>query len=183
MKRIKLNKNQFPPQALYLIAASRIGLGWIFLWSFLDKLWGLGFATCRDSATDIVNQGCASAWINGGSPTSGFLQYGTSGPLAENFAALAGSTWADWLFMMGLLLIGLALILGIGVRVATISASLLLALMYLAALPPPNNPFLDDHLIYILMLALIAVTNGSQRFGFGPWWQKQPLVKRYSILR
>ena len=34
------------PQALpYVWGALRIVFGWIFLWAFLDKLFGLGFAT------------------------------------------------------------------------------------------------------------------------------------------
>ena len=50
----------------YVWGALRIGIGWIFLWGFLDKLFGFGFATARESA-----------WLNGGSPTFGFLKFGT----------------------------------------------------------------------------------------------------------
>jgi hypothetical protein len=45
-----------------------IALGWVFLWAFLDKAFGLGFATER-----------ADAWINGGSPTFGCLNFATEG--------------------------------------------------------------------------------------------------------
>ena len=45
----------------------RMAVGWIFLWAFLDKLVGLGFAT-------EVGKG----WLNGGSPTFGFLNFGSS---------------------------------------------------------------------------------------------------------
>jgi thiosulfate dehydrogenase (quinone) large subunit len=48
--------------ARYLLAGIRIGLGWIFLWAFLDKVFGLGYATTS-----------AKSWLNGGSPTNGFL--------------------------------------------------------------------------------------------------------------
>jgi thiosulfate dehydrogenase (quinone) large subunit len=34
------------------------------------------------------------------------------GPLEGTFHAIAGAAWADWLFMAGLLGIGIALILG-----------------------------------------------------------------------
>ena len=34
----------------YVWGALRIGVGWIFLWGFLDKLFGLGFATARENA-------------------------------------------------------------------------------------------------------------------------------------
>ncbi|MER7365496.1 hypothetical protein ABT353_22580, partial [Nonomuraea wenchangensis] len=46
----------------YVWAAARISIGWVFLWAFLDKTFGWGFATPA-----------AKAWINGGSPTTGFL--------------------------------------------------------------------------------------------------------------
>lgn len=81
-------------------ALARISLGFVFLWAFLDKTFGLGHGT-----TD------KAAWINGGSPTNGFLSKGTSGPLADFYQSFAGATWADWLFMLGLAGIGTALIL------------------------------------------------------------------------
>src|SRR5688572_461628 len=31
--------------ARYLLAGVRLALGWVFLWAFLDKAFGLGFAT------------------------------------------------------------------------------------------------------------------------------------------
>ncbi|HTE57829.1 MAG TPA: hypothetical protein VK694_03710 [Verrucomicrobiae bacterium] len=163
-------------------ALLRISLGAIFLWAFVDKLFGLGFATCRDAATGSVTTMCSKAWIEGGSPTIGFLKFGTSGPLAEFYQTLAGNTFIDWLFMIGLLSIGVALILGIGVRIATITGSLLLLMMWGAVLPPENNPVLDDHIIYIFVLAGIYRTNGTQAWGLRTWWVKQNVVKKFSIL-
>ena len=50
--------------------------------------------------------------------------------------------------MLGLAGIGIALIAGIGMRIAAVAGGLLLVLMWTAVLPPENNPFMDDHLIY-----------------------------------
>ncbi len=63
-------------------ALLRISLGLVFLWSFLDKLLALGFATGRndDGSVDLLGP---AAWINGGSPTSGFLLHGTDGPMVQ----------------------------------------------------------------------------------------------------
>ena len=80
--------------------------------------------------------------------------------------------------MIGLLLIGLALILGIGMRVATGAGSIMLALMWLAALPPEHNPFMDDHLIYIFALAVLNGGEAGKVFGLGTWWTKQRFVKK-----
>ncbi len=167
----------------YVIGLLRIGLGSIFLWAFVDKLYGLGYATCRDATTNIVNTMCDKAWINGGSPTLGFLKFGTKGPFADFYQGLAGNTLVDWLFMMGLLGIGAALILGIGIRIAALSGSVLLLMMYTAAWQPANNPILDDHIIYIFVLIAIYMANGSQVLGLGRWWSKQGLVKKYSWLQ
>ena len=88
-------------------------MGWIFLWAFVDKLLGLGFATAPEKS-----------WLAGGSPTTGFLKFAAKGPFVEIFHAMAGNPIVDWLFMLGLLLIGLALLLGIGVRIAGYSGAL-----------------------------------------------------------
>jgi thiosulfate dehydrogenase [quinone] large subunit len=178
---VKKNNNN-PRSVAYIWASLRISLGLIFLWAFFDKLFGLGFATCRDAKTDAVSMMCSKAWAEGGSPTLGFLKFGTKGPLAEFYQSLAGNGLVDVLFMSGLLLIGLALVLGIGVRIAAIAGSLLLFMMWTAVLLPENNPILDDHLIYILVLAGIYHANSDQKWGLRNWWVKQPLVKNLPIL-
>src|SRR3982750_4590937 len=91
----------------YVMAGLRLALGWTFLWAFLDKLFGLGHETASKAA-----------WINGGSPTQGFLKFGAKGPFADFYHSIAGATWADWAFMIGLAAIGIALITGIGMRIA-----------------------------------------------------------------
>ncbi len=139
----------------------RIAMGWLFLWPFLDKLFGLGFSTTPDKA-----------WIAGGSPTAGFLLHGTQGPFAAFFQALSGP-FVDWLFMLGLLLIGLSLITGIGVKVGGYSGALLVFLMWLAALPPSSNPFLDEHLIYALVLLAFTQLPVGEWWGLGRWWKKK----------
>ena len=125
--------------------------GLTFLWAFFDKLLALGFHTgvMTDPATGATttDRFGDAAWINGGSPTEGFLTYGTKGPFAEFFQSFAGAAWADWLFMLGLLGIGVALTLGAGIRIAAITGAVMYLAMYAAAMLPENNPVLDDHLI------------------------------------
>ena len=75
----------------YVWGLLRLSIGWIFLWGFIDKLFGLGFATKADSA-----------WLAGGSPTFGFLKFAVKGPFAGFYHGLAGSAAVDWLFMAGL---------------------------------------------------------------------------------
>ncbi len=178
----KLRKNQNIDKSAYFWALSRIMLGFTFLWAFFDKLLGLGFSTCRNNKTDVITYMCEKTWINGASPTEGFLKFGTKGPLSDVFQAMAGNPLVDILFMTGLLLIGLALIFGIGMRIATISGAILLMLMWLATLFPENNPFVDEHVIYSLVLLGLFYSNDHQVWGFRKWWIKQTIVKQFPIL-
>jgi thiosulfate dehydrogenase [quinone] large subunit len=85
--------------------------------------------------------------------------------------------------MLGLAAIGTALILGIGIRLAAIAGGLLLVLMWTAVLPPENNPFMDDHLIYTGVLAVLALTLAGDTLGLGKRWAELPIVQKYPWLR
>ena len=139
-----MNKQKF----VYL--SLRLTMGFIFLWAFLDKTFGLGFATAP-----------AKSWINGGSPTSGFLSFGTKGPFAEVFQNLAGVAVVDWLFMLGLLFVGMTLIFNKYVKWGCMAGVVMLVLMWLATLFPENNPIVDEHIVYALVLALIAMKSNN----------------------
>ncbi|MEE1786718.1 hypothetical protein PUR71_28010 [Streptomyces sp. SP17BM10] len=165
------------------LATARVGLGFVFLWAFLDKTFGLGYATRS-----------ANSWLDGASPTNGFLSHVSAGPLQSTFHHWAGQAWADWLFMLGLLGIGLALIGGIGLRMAAVSGTLLLALMWAAEWPPArhlaqgaasgsSNPVADYHLIYALLLVALAATAAGDTWGLGRRWAALPFVRDHAWLR
>jgi thiosulfate dehydrogenase [quinone] large subunit len=96
---------------------------------------------------------------------------------------LAGQAWVDWLFMLGLLLIGAALILGIGVKIAGWTGAIMMALMFLAVLPPEHNPIIDEHVVYLFLLVGFTVSDAGNYLGFGKWWGSVRLVKKYAWLR
>ena len=83
-----------------------------------------------------------AAWLNGGSPTEGFLSFGVpvDNPFHGFFTSLAGQTWVDWLFMAGLLGIGVTLLLGVGMRIGTAAGALMYAFMYAAVAPAGEQP-------------------------------------------
>jgi thiosulfate dehydrogenase [quinone] large subunit len=128
-----------------IIVLLRISLGFIFLWAFVDKTFGLGFATTSENA-----------WISGGSPTYGFLTHATKGPFASLFQGIAGLAVVDWLFMIGLLFIGVSLIINRWVLWGSIAGTAMVLLMYIAVLPPENNPLIDDHIIYALVFLFLG---------------------------
>jgi thiosulfate dehydrogenase [quinone] large subunit len=90
--------------------------------------------------------------------------------------------WADWLFMLGLAGIGVGLILGIVMRFTAACAALLLIFMWMASLPIDSNPFVDDHLVYALVVLGIGFTTPGWQYGLGRWWSGTPLVQRYPWL-
>ncbi|WP_436702143.1 hypothetical protein [Nocardioides sp. BYT-33-1] len=167
------------------LAALRIGFGLTFLWAFADKLLALGYATGHDTATDTVDRFGPAAWIHGGSPTFGFLNFGVSpdNPFHGTFTSIAGDAWADWLFMLGLLGIGLALTLGAGMRLAAITGAALYLLMWVASWPLANNPVLDEHVLGAVTLVALALTLAGDTWGVGRIWARTELVRRLPILR
>jgi thiosulfate dehydrogenase [quinone] large subunit len=173
-----------PPtgSARYTWAFTRITLGWVFLWAFLDKAFALGFATGRDAETGIVTRFGDAAWINGASPTEGFLKFATEGKLFGDFFASLASPVTDWVFMTALLGLGLALILGIGMRIAAISGVILMVSMWAAELRLDNNPIVDDHIVYALVLIGLAFAGAGRTLGLGRRWRETALVKRFPIL-
>ncbi|UQU61849.1 DoxX family membrane protein [Couchioplanes caeruleus] len=160
------------------LAVFRISLGFVFLWAFLDKTFGLNYATPS-----------ARAWIHGGSPTKGFLSHVDLGPFQGTFHSMAGNVVVDWLFMLGLLGIGVALILGIGMRIAAAAATLMMAFMWFAEFPlaqhtsagepsGSNNPITDYHFMYAVGAIVAALTYAGHTWGLGRWWAQLPFVQR-----
>jgi thiosulfate dehydrogenase [quinone] large subunit len=152
--------------ARYILAGIRIALGFVFLWAFVDKVFGWGFATTP-----------AKSWLNGGSPTQGFLG-GSKGPFSGFYHAIAGTGFADFMFMAALAAIGSALILGIGMRLAAIGGAALTVMMWAVVLPPASNPILDEHLIYAAVLIVLALLGAGNTLGLGRAWTATPLVRR-----
>jgi thiosulfate dehydrogenase [quinone] large subunit len=151
----------------------RLSMGWVFLWSFLDKLFGLGFNTAPEKA-----------WLAGGSPTFGFLKFAVKGPFAHFYQNLAGNVLVDWLFMLGLLFVGITLILGIMTRIGGYVGALMLLLMYTAGfIFPEQNPFMDEHIVYLIIMLFVATTGGGQCFTLNGWWSGKGIVQKYKFLK
>ncbi|WP_060905721.1 DoxX family protein [Streptomyces scabiei] len=167
----------------YAFASLRLLTGFVFLWAFLDKTFGLGYATQW-----------GKGWIEGGSPTKGFLGSVAVGPMESVFHSWAGDTWADWLFMLGLLGIGVALVAGVVLRLVAVAGTVMTALMWVAEWPPAQhlsdgspsmstNPFVDYHLIYAVALIALAATSAGDTLGLGRLWARLPLVRDSRWLR
>lgn len=154
------------------LAVLRLSIGFIFLWAFLDKTFGLGYSTPAERA-----------WINGGAPSQGFLlSDAVVGPLKPFFTAIA-SPISDVLFMIGMIAIGVAVMLGIGLRVSAVVGSVIMLAMFLAQWPfganaSSNNPVVDYHIIHALALIVCASLAAGDTWGAGKQWKSLPIVRR-----
>nr|BFE56047.1 DoxX family membrane protein [Dactylosporangium thailandense] len=178
LERVEAPGSMLTKAAARGLAVLRYATGFVFLWAFADKLLGLGYSTPS-----------AKAWINGGSPTKGFLANVDAGPLQGFFHTIAGTWYANWGFMLGLLGIGLALTAGIGMRIAAASGTLLMAFMWLAEFPlaqhtakgaptGSTNPLTDYHVVYAIAMIVLAAAYAGQTWGLGKRWAKLPIVQR-----
>jgi thiosulfate dehydrogenase [quinone] large subunit len=184
---IHLEKAEAPGSLLTTTAARalavlRISTGFVFLWAFVDKAFGWGYATPS-----------AKSWINGGSPTKGFLSSVDVGPLQGFFHSIAGTWWANSLFMLALLGLGIALIAGIGMRLSAGVATLVLAMMWFAEFPPAqttaagkpsgsSNPITDYHFMYAVGTIVLALTYAGHTWGLGRRWAQLPFVQSHRWL-
>jgi thiosulfate dehydrogenase [quinone] large subunit len=164
------------------LAVLRIGFGLTFLWAFVDKLLALGYSTGRGD-DGVVDRFGPAAWVNGASPTEGFLKFGADGPFKGFYNSIGGAAWADWAFMLGLLGIGLALTFGVGIRIAAGAGTVLYVLMWTVVLPPENNPVLDDHLLGAVSMVVLGLTLAGDTWGLGRLWSRLDIVRRFPVLR
>jgi len=150
-----------------LLGLLRIALGWTLLWAGLDKVFGLGYPTASEQAV-----------IDGASATEGYLQHAlTPGSLAESaLQPLAGNLLVDILYLAVTLGAGLALLLGVGVRIAGIGGAIFFAMLWFTSLPIEYNPFLDQHLFWAISCFVVVTADAGRYLGLGGWWQSTRLV-------
>jgi thiosulfate dehydrogenase [quinone] large subunit len=79
--------------------------------------------------------------------------------------------------MLGLLGLGLALISGIGLRIAAVAGSLLMIMMWFSLLPLVNNPIVDEHIIYAVLFWLWPQLTATPQ-----WWLRSGLSQKLSWL-
>jgi len=174
------------------IGTLRLLLGWTFLWAFLDKAFALGFATGRNVETGAITFfGQNQAWFNGGSPTRGVFAYALhAGPFQGFYENLgnyqmtaqgptaAPPEWINVVYMVSMLLIGLGLITGVMTRLAAVGGIIWMVIFYTAtAIWPDNNPFLDEHIVYSVLLVALIFANAGRYLGLGKFWQQVGFVK------
>ncbi|MFD5316710.1 hypothetical protein [Streptomyces sp. NPDC127098] len=165
------------------LAVLRVATGVIFLWAFLDKAFGWGYATPAENS-----------WTSGGSPAGGYLAGVSAGPLETTFHSWAGDVWVDWLYMAGLFGLGASLVAGVGLRVTAVAGSLMMLFLWLSQFPPARhlsdgspsmspNPLVDQHVVYAVVMVVLAACSAGRVWGLGGAWARLPIVDRHRWLQ
>ena len=139
------------------ILGLRLAMGWIFIWAGFDKL---------------ITDWSAGYWLTNL----------TKGPFKELFVDMGQSQAAldvvDPLVIWGQILIGFSLILGIFTRFGLLMAATQMFLFYIAALWPEFNPFMDEHIVYILIFALLGALGAGRVLGLDALLERAEPVKK-----
>lgn len=129
-----------------LVLALRIALGGMFFYAGISKLLTPGWS--------------AAGYMSMASTFHGFFQWLSQPGIIDV---------VNFLNVWGLILLGISLLLGIGVRLSTIPGAVLMFLYYLVILHFPyvgENYFLiDDHIIFIICLLYLYAVNAGHYLG------------------
>lgn len=141
----------------------RISLGWLFLYSGITKI--------LDPSWSAVG------YLSGAKMLPGLFAWFASPEVLPIVNIL--NSW-------GQLLIGSALLLGVGVRIASVSGILMMALYYLPILdfPYPNahSLLVDEHVVYAAGLAMLMAYRAGTVWGLTRWCANLPLCRRFPNL-
>ena len=87
----------------------------------------------------------------------------------------------------GLTLLGISLILGLFVRIGSLSGVLLMILYYLPIIdfpyPNPHSYLVDEHIIYVFALFVLASFQAGRVWGLENWCSRLPICSKFPKLR
>lgn len=130
----------------YSLVLLRLALGWIFLYAGIIK---------------VMDKGWSAAGFLAGAKT--FPEFYAWFALPSNIA------WVNLINEWGLILIGVSLIIGLWTRWSSLAGIVLMILYYLPGLNFPyvgeHSLLVDEHIIYILGLAIILAFRAGRYFG------------------
>jgi thiosulfate dehydrogenase [quinone] large subunit len=164
-----------------MAALLRIGLGLLYLWAFVAQALGVGYADEKTTASgEHISWGwyfsydSAKGWISSGfthSPTAPFIG-GTHGPVAPLLQHLpTGVDDFGWMFALAGL--GIALTLGIFMKIAGWGGLVLNLMIWFSGFPPSSNPVIDgEHMAFAFSILLLMYLHAGNRWGLGRWWSR-----------
>ena len=152
---------KFQKISLFLL---RVATGWMMFYAGITK---------------VLDPDWSSAgYLQVAKTFSGFYSWMTSASMLPltNFVN-------EW----GLTILGVSLILGIGVRLSSMLGAVLMLLYYFPILdfpyPNPHSFLVDEHIIYALVLVLLASWRAGRTMGLENWCANLPICSRFPALR
>ena len=152
---------KFGKVSLFLL---RVGTGWLMFYAGITKILDPGWS--------------AAGYLNNAKIFSGFFAW---------FATPNILPITNFVNEWGLTLLGVSLILGIGVRLSSILGAALMMLYYFPVLefPYPNTHsyIVDEHIIYALVLLVLAALRAGRTWGLENWCSRFPVCSKFPRLR
>ena len=152
---------KFGKVSLFLL---RVGTGWLMFYAGITKILDPGWS--------------AAGYLNNAKTFSGLFAW---------FATPSVLPITNFVNEWGLTLLGVSLILGIGVRLSSILGAALMMLYYFPVLefPYPNTHsyIVDEHIIYALVLLVLAALRAGRTWGLENWCSRLPVCSKFPRLR
>jgi len=141
----------------------RISLGWLFFYAGITKVFNPEWS--------------AAGYLQGAKTFAGFYQW-----LLQPEILPIVNFLNEW----GLTLLGVALILGVFVRLSSVLGAILMLMYYFPALEFPyigHSYIVDEHIIYVLILLLFANLRAGRVWGLENWCSNLPICSKFPKLR
>ena len=153
--------NTFQKISLFLL---RVSMGWFIFYAGITKV--------------LNPEWSAAGYLKGAKTFVGFYEWLLQPNILPSINFLN-----EW----GLTLVGISLILGLFVRLGSIFGAALMVLYYFPILnfpyPNPYTFLIDDHIIYALVMILLATLRAGRVWGLENWCSSLPICSRYPKLR
>lgn len=152
----------------YSLIAMRIGMGWILLQGGLTKL-------------------VDPSWT-----AAGYLSNVPAGnPFAAYWGLMAGNPLVDQLVIWGLVLTGIALMVGALTRLTVFSASTMMLLFWASSLeggilqgfPVAHGWMVDNHIVYVILMVAAAEFGAGRILGVDEYLEETDLVENNPWLK
>jgi thiosulfate dehydrogenase [quinone] large subunit len=176
---------RIPRGGAVTVALMRIALGLVYLWAFVSQAFGITYTNQAQPPPDApagtkatyewtFGYDSSKGWITSGfdySPTEAYVQNNLHGPLAFIPQNLPTGV-DDFMWMVALAGLGIALTFGIFANVAGWGGFLMNILLWLSTFPPSTNPLIDaEHVTFALAILLFMWLQASNYWGVGRWWR------------
>lgn len=152
---------QFQKVSLFLL---RVSIGWLMFYAGITKILNPAWS--------------AEGYLKGAKTFASF--YGWL--VTPNILPIVNFV-NEW----GLALLGISFILGVFTRISSILGAILMMLYYFPILdgfyPNPHSYIVDEHIIYALVLLVLASAKAGRIWGLENWCSSLPICSKFPKLR